>query len=187
MERVSSMQAQEIERYLVQLGQELVNMQVRQRVRILLIGGAFMLLQMQSRRTTDDIDVFLKDIEDTTVSPLYQQLSTAVRTIATRNHLRGNWFSDIMGESLRENGQVPVGTLWRTFGMLDVYLPPKDYILALKLMAGRQKDREDITALSKHLKIRTRQQAQMLVDRYIPNRQWQQLNDLDATLDDFFA
>jgi hypothetical protein len=33
---------------------------------------------------------------------------------------------------------------------------------------------------------RTREQAQRLVDRYIPNKQVQQLNDLDDTLSDVF-
>ena len=180
------MQAKEIETYLAQLGQELVNMQVQQRVRILLIGGAFMLLQIKNRRTTDDIDVFLKDIEDTTVSPLYLQIREAVRTIAARHQLRGNWFSDMMNDALRENGQVPPGTLWKTFGVLDVYIPPKEYILALKLMAGREKDEGDILALCKRLKIHARQQAQDLVDQYIPDQQLQQLSRLDRTLRRFF-
>jgi hypothetical protein len=144
------MQAKEIEMYLAQLGQELVDSGVQQPVRILLIGGAFMLLQIRNRRTTDDVDVFLKDIEDTTVSLLYQQFRRAVRTIATKHQLRGNWLSDIMNDSLHHNGQVPAGTLWRTYGVLEVYLPPEEFILALKLMAGRQKDREDILALSKN-------------------------------------
>lgn len=180
------MQSKEIETYLAQLGQELANMGVNQSIRILLIGGAFMLLRVQNRRTTDDIDVFLKDIEDTTASTLYQQFRTAVRAIAYRNQLRGNWLSDIMNDSLHHNGQVPAGTLWRIYGILEVYLPPEDFILALKLMAGRQKDRVDILALSKKLKVQTRQQAQHLVDRYMPDKQLQQLSDLDETLDEFF-
>jgi hypothetical protein len=46
------MQAQDIEVYLADLGQELARMQLQQPVRILLIGGAFMLTQLGSRRTT---------------------------------------------------------------------------------------------------------------------------------------
>ena len=65
-------------------------------------------------------------------------------------------------------------------------LPTSDYILALKLLAGRQKDRDDIYTLSQQLKIRTREQAQQLVDRYIPNKQVQQINDLDDKLNLFF-
>ncbi len=72
------------------------------------------------------------------------------------------------------------------YGVLEVYLPPAEFILALKLMAGRQKDRADILALCQRLQIQNRQQAQRLVDLYIPDKQLQQLSDLDDTLDEFF-
>ena len=91
-----------------------------------------------------------------------------------------------MGDSLRETGRVPSGTLWRVYSVLEVYLPPAEFILALKLMAGRQKDVADIEALSQQLEIQTRRQAQSLVDRYIPDKQLQQFSDLDRTLHDFF-
>ncbi len=180
------MQAQEIETYLAQLGQELAQRGVQQPVRILVIGGAFMLFQVKNRLATDDIDVVFKDIEDTSISPLYQQCRTAVRAIATRNKLKGNWFNDMMADALRETDCVPEGTLWRTYGVLEVYLPPKEYILALKLMAGRQKDKNDIAALCQELRIQTREQAQNLVDLYNPDKELQQLSGLDETLDEFF-
>ncbi len=90
-------------------------------------------------------------------------------------HRKGNWLNDMMGDSLRETGRVPSGTLWRTYGVLEVYLPPAEFILALKLMAGRQKDRADILALCQELRIQEREQAQRLVDLYIPDKQLQQL------------
>ncbi len=91
-----------------------------------------------------------------------------------------------MGDFLRGTGTAPEGTLWRTYGMLAVYVPPSDYILALKLFAGRPKDREDIASLCQLLQIQTRAQAQQLVDRSIPNKQVQQLNHLEDTLDEWF-
>src|SRR5579885_1203710 len=94
------MQAQEIEAYLAQLGQELADRGVEQPVRMLLIGGAFMLTQVHNRLTTDDVDVFFKDIEDTTVSPLYQQCRAAIRAIANRNHLKKQL-------AQRHNGRFP--------------------------------------------------------------------------------
>ena len=74
----------------------------------------------------------------------------------------------------------------RTFATLEVYIPPSEYILALKLFAGRPKDRDDSIILCQQLQIRTRAQAQRLVDRYIPDTQLQLLNHLDETLDDLF-
>ncbi|MBE3558664.1 MAG: hypothetical protein IMW89_05480 [Ktedonobacteraceae bacterium] len=181
------MNKQEIESYLTQLGQELQDLGVRQTIHVVLIGGAFMLTQVDERRTTDDIDVLFKDIDDITVSPIYQTFKMAARTVAARNGLKGNWINDVMNDFLRNAGIIPEEKLWRRFGRLEVLLPPKEYVLALKLLAGRPKDRRDIEVLCQQLKIRTRDQAQRLIDRYIPDKRLQQINDLDDTLDSFFS
>ncbi len=52
--------------------------------------------------------------------------------------------NDLIGDFLRDTGTVPQGTLWQRYAMLEVYIPPSEYILALKLLAGRPKDRDDI-------------------------------------------
>lgn len=180
------MQAQDIETYLADLGQELVEMRLSQPVRILLIGGAFMLTQLNSRRTTNDVDILLKDIDDPTTSPLSQIFKTGARAVAKRNRLPVTWINDVIGDFLRDTSTVPQGTLWRTYGLLEVYIPEAAYILALKLLAGRQKDRGDIQDLCHRLRISTRIQAQQVVDRYIPNKHVQQINHLDKTLDALF-
>jgi len=180
------MQKKDIETYLAELGQELDDLEVQQPVRILLVGGAFMLTQIKNRRTTDDIDVLLKDVEDSTVSPLYQTFKTAVRAVARKNKLPAIWLNDVIGDFLRDIGNVPEGTLWRRYNTLEIFLPPKDYILALKLLAGRQKDKKDILALCRQLKIQTREQASRLIDQYIPNKQLQQMSDVDDTLNEYF-
>src|SRR5258708_11225069 len=180
------MHVHEIERYLAELGQELQNLGVQHRIRILLVGGAFMLTQIHNRTSTNDVDVLLKDVEYSANSPLYQTFKAAVRAVARKNTLPSTWLNDLIGDFLRDTGTAPGGKLWRTYAMLEVYVPPSDYILALKLFAGRPKDRDDIYFLCQQLKIWTRQQAQQLVDRYIPNRQVQQLNHVHNTLDELF-
>ena len=180
------MHEQEIEHYLADLGQELQQRGVQHPVRLLLVGGAFILTQIHNRPSTNDIDVLLKEVEPSPTSPLYQTFKVAVRAVARKHTLPGNWLNDLIGDFLRDTGTAPAGTLWRTFARLEVYIPPKDYILALKLFAGRPKDRDDITILCQQLQIWTREQAQSLVDRYIPNKQVQQLNHLDETLDELF-
>ena len=179
------MQETEIELLLAELGDALVQLGVQQPIRVLLVGGAFMLTQLHSRATTNDIDVLLKDIDDP-ASPLYHVLQSAVRTVAYQHQLSASWFNDVVGDALRSNGPIPAGTIWRSYGMLEVEIPPTEYILALKLLAGRSKDRSDITALCQSLNIVSRAAAQQIVDRYIPNKQLQQLNSLEATLDLFF-
>jgi len=179
------MQAQDIEMHLADLGQELYNMGVYCHVRILMVRGAFMLTQMHSIRMTNDVDVLLKDIDDPTISPLYGVFRTAVRAVASRRQISSTWMNDLIGDFLRDLGTVPNGILWRTYAVLEVYVPEAEYILALKLLAGRQKDREDIRMLCQQISIQNRNQAQQLVDRYIP-KETQQVNDLDDTLSDLF-
>jgi len=180
------MHAQDIETYLADLGQALQDSRVQRPIRILLVGGAFMLTQVRNRPTTNDVDVVLKDIDDLTASPLYQIFKAAVRAVANSNQIPVTWINDLIGDFLRNASVVPEGVLWQHYGMLEVYIPEAEYILALKLLAGRPKDRNDTQALCQRLKVRTRHQAQQLVDRYIPNKQLQQLNHLDDTLNDVF-
>jgi hypothetical protein len=90
------MHAQDIEYYLADLGQTLAEMGQQQPLRLLLVGGAFMLTQLGSRRTTNDIDVVLKDVNDLTASSLSQRLKTGARTVATRNQIPVTWINDVM-------------------------------------------------------------------------------------------
>jgi len=69
--------------------------------------------------------------------------------------------------------------------MLECYFPDKSCMLALKLMSFREKDRPDVQALCQQLGIRTREQAQQVVDHYV-ERRWQKEYRLDLTLRDLF-
>jgi hypothetical protein len=180
------MQTPEIEQYLADLGQALAEMGQQPPLRLLLVGGAFMLTQLGSRRTTNDIDVVLKDANDHTASSLSQTLKTGARTVATRHQIPVTWINDVIGDFLRDTSKIPQGTLWRTYGPLEVYVPESAYILALKLLAGRPKDWGDIQDLCSQLHIHTRAQAQRIVDQYISNKHVQQINDLERTLDALF-
>ena len=62
---------------------------------------------------------------------------------------------------------VPDGKLWKRFGPLHVYEPLREYILALKIAAGRDKDLADCAILLSKTRIRTREQAQQVVERYL--------------------
>ena len=83
---------------------------------------------------------------------------------------------------------VPVGKLWKRFGPLHVYAPASEYILALKITAGRQKDPDDCAILLPKTKIRTRQQAQQLLNRYIlPGGQQQNAESIENALNRLFG
>lgn len=180
------MQMQDIDRCLTQLGQELSNLGIYQPVRVLIIGGTFMLTQVGNRSITEDIDVIFTDILDRRASPVYQTTLQAAKAIAVRNNLREDWFNDGMSHLLRAAGDLPEGRLWKRYGVLEVYLPPAGYILALKLLAYRDKDKEDIEALCKVLNVLTREQAQKVVDQYIPDSSSQDIFRLSETLERLF-
>ena len=83
---------------------------------------------------------------------------------------------------------MPDGKLWKRFGPLHVYAPANQYILALKITAGRQKDLDDCAILLPKTKIRTRTQAQQLLDRYIlPNGQQQNAESIENALNRLFG
>jgi hypothetical protein len=130
----------EIEDAFAALGQDLQQLGVQQPIRILVVGGAFMLPQLHNRLATKDIEALLIDIDDPSASPVYQQVQTAMRAVASQRQLPATWFNDVIGEALRNNGVIPGGTLWRSYGALEVYMPDAEYVLALKLLAGRPQD-----------------------------------------------
>lgn len=180
------MRTQGIDRCLTHLGQELSILGIQQPVRVLVIGGTFMLTQIGNRSITEDIDVIFTDITDRRASSIYQATLQAAKAVAMRNNLRDDWFNDGMSHLLRTMGDMPIGTLWKQYGVLEVYLPPTGYILALKLLAYRDKDKEDIEALCQRLGIQTREQAQSVVNLYVPDPSTQDIFRLEETLEKLF-
>jgi len=68
-----------------------------------------------------------------------------------------------------------------------LYVPPKEYILALKITAGRKKDLEDCAILLPQTKIETPEQAQQLLDRYIlPQAQEEHAEQIERSLNKLF-
>src|SRR5262249_50770362 len=136
------MQKGDIERNLSLLGEQLEELGIQKPIRLLMIGGGFMLTQIGNRATTDDVDV-LVDIDDPMHSEEYRIFMNAVNFVAYDEKLSLAWLSDNIGDFLRMAGPVPRGKLWRRFGRyLEVYVPPQSFILAHKLVAGREKDEE---------------------------------------------
>lgn len=181
-----AMTAQDIEGYLAELGQELQSAGITQPVRLLMVGGAYMLTQFGNRPSTKDIDVLLEDIPDPSASPVYLPLQNAVRAVAARHGLPTNWINDVIGDALRNYGPTPTGTLWRVYAPLEVLVPERAYILALKLLAHRVQDEADIRVLCQKLGISTRDEARRILDTYITDDDIKQLSDVDTALSQLF-
>ena len=80
------MQAKDIERHLAQLGQELTDRGVQKPIRVLMIGGAYMLLLAKMQRSTDDVDILWLDEEDA-----FQRGIDALRGVCKLSPKSSNW------------------------------------------------------------------------------------------------
>lgn len=182
-----SMKAEDIEKYLSQLGQELLRRGIHEPVHLLLIGGAYMLLLTNTARNTDDIDIFWLEEEEGLQRAL-RPLQEGVIAVAEANQIDPNWLNYMTQLLMYDLVIVPKGNLWKTFGPLHIYAPPQEYILALKIFAGRDKDIEDCKILLQQVEIRTRQQAQILLDRYIlPDARQNNTETIARSLDILFG
>lgn len=181
------MKAEDIENYLSQLGQELLKRGIREPVHVLLIGGAYMLLLTNTSRNTDDVDIFWLEEEEGLQRAL-RPLQESIATIAEANQISRNWLNYMTHLLMYDLVVIPSGNLWKTFGPLHIYTPSEEYILALKIFAGRDKDIEDCKVLLQQVKVDTRQQAQTLLDRYIlPDAQQNNAEIIAKSLDLLFG
>jgi hypothetical protein len=153
---------------------------------VLLIGGAYMLLLADAPRSTDDVDFFWLD--DSTLEQTIDALRDSIEVVAVKNKLESAWFNYMTHLLLSDQVLVPEGKLWKRFGPLHIHTPPQEYILALKILAGREKDLGDCEILLRRSKIKTRAQARRLLDRHIPSPT-QQMNarEIDRSLDELFG
>lgn len=195
--------AKQIIRYLEDLASVLAEKGVAHPFHLFVTGGAYMLI-MRHRKSTADIDFALIEAPRrhptpqkefmTTVQrgelashrnkiPFAKEFREAVTIVAHRHRLPEDWCNDEASEYYYDDApHVPV-SFWREFGgLLYVYLPSMQYILATKLKCFRPKDEQDIRVLCRELKIRSREQAKAIVDAFIlPEAQefWEMDEHLD--------
>lgn len=182
-----SLKAEDIENYLSQLGQDLLKRGIREPVHVLLIGGAYMLLLTNTARNTDDIDIFWLEEEEGLQRAL-RPFQEGVIAVSKANQISLNWLNYMTHLLMYDLVTIPDGNLWKTYGPLHIYAPPEEYILALKIFAGRDKDIEDCKVLLQQIKIKTRQQAQTLLGRYIlPDAQQNNAETIARSLDLLFG
>jgi hypothetical protein len=175
----------DIERYLAELGTELSSRGIKKPVRMMLIGGAYMLLLANAPRTTHDIDIFW--LEEGALQQILNPLRDSVQAITNRHELAPDWFNYLTQLLMQDEVIVPNGKLWKRFGPLYIYVPPKKYILALKILAGRTKDLDDCAILLSQIKIKTRQQAEKLLEEYVlPEAREKNAEQIEHSLNELF-
>jgi hypothetical protein len=178
----------QIIQYLDELASALIDLQVTTPFHLLIAGGAYMLLQ-NSRRSTEDIDfaliagphsqvepnkVFQTTVQRAEVSklssrvPCASEFRQAIEIVAQARGLESDWLNDQSAVYYYDDAPSPDVSFWRSFGgVIFVYLPTKEYIFATKIAAYRVKDQEDIKLLVRDLDLRTREQAQAIVDKFL--------------------
>jgi hypothetical protein len=177
------MTEQEIEYYLQALNEELAHRAIEKPVRLAIVGGVYMVALVGNRASTKDIDIIPLSFPDTMNQDKQTRVfRSAANAVAKSYRIKRDWINDVVAAFAPDPGPL---TLWRNYSHLLVYAPSAEYILALKLLSGRDRDEEDILALCKKLHIQTCEQAQTLVDRYA-SPQWQKECNLQATLDALF-
>lgn len=148
------MNSKQIEQNLGFLGQKLADMQVQ--ATILILGGAVMVTQIGNRRTTQDIDAVIATNDPAT----YRTIQQAIKLVTQEKKLASVWLNDDVTLLIVDQvGRPKAPKLWKTFANLKVYIPEFEYILALKLFSGRERDEQDILALAQRLHVRTQEEA----------------------------
>jgi hypothetical protein len=175
----------EVETYFAALDEALAEQPMKKPVRVVVVGGIYMVCFVKNRASTKDVDIVPLDFPDTMNSNQETKaFRSAVNAVAKRYGIKRDWMNDVVASFTPELDPNSV-ILWHDYPNLQVYVPHAEFILALKLLAGRERDEDDIVALSESLNITTREQAQELVDRYA-EKWWQKECSLDATLDALF-
>ena len=167
---------------------------------VLVVGGACLIFQDVTKRSTEDVDVIIFEMmgsEESTLifnSPVADKVRRIIKSIGRRHGLRGKqqmFFNDDCSPFLLELGEneLPPMRLLKAFQKLHLYVPHDlRYILACKFMAGRpEKDLDDIAVLCERLGVQNRAQAQQVVNQYFPSLVHQATHLLPRTLDRIFG
>jgi predicted nucleotidyltransferase len=105
---------------------------------IYIVGGAAIALEYDDRRVTVDVDAFFKPKD------VVLEESAAV---ADEFGLSRDWLND-NAKMFAPDGDDP-GVVYRT-GAVTITTASPDYLLAMKISAGRKRDTEDIATILEH-------------------------------------
>ncbi|BCW95753.1 MAG: DUF6036 family nucleotidyltransferase [Fimbriimonadales bacterium] len=129
---------------------------------VYLVGGAAMALAYDARRATRDVAA---------VFAPKQAVHEAAQVVAEELNLPDNWLNDAVKLYLRGEDPEPLQPL--DLPGLRVLVASPRYLLALKLLASRREDEQDIRTLLKLLRIQSVDEALEILLRVYPERQIQ--------------
>jgi hypothetical protein len=100
------MDAKDIQRYLSLVGKELQAMGVREPIRLLLIGGGYMLTQVRNRTVTGDVDAGWVYPEVYADSEVYRLFRAAVELVADDEGKAQKVVDKYVSQDIQENHRV---------------------------------------------------------------------------------
>lgn len=152
------MTAEEIEKYLGELNDELCAANVKGEV--CLYGGAVMCLAFKSRPATKDVDAIFEPV---------REIRRASMKVAERNSLPVDWLNlAVKMFVVKHEKQVLFD-----FPCLKVFIPESDYLLAMKVLAARADtaDLGDIRFLANSLNLTKVEEVLKIVQNYYPKKE----------------
>ena len=129
------------------------------RAQIYLVGGAAMSLAFSRERTTMDVDA--------RIDTGHYRLTQAVQAVGRRHGLGDSWLNEQVTTALPREADVRPNTLYQS-RHLTVTGASAKHLLAMKLLAAREKDREDIGVLCKHLGLEGPDEAIRIYEELFP-------------------
>jgi len=151
------MTAEEIEKYLGELNDELCIAGVKGE--ICLYGGAVMCLAFKARPATKDVDAIFEPV---------REIRKASMKVAEKNNLEIDWLNLAVKMFVVEHEKQ----ILFDFSCLKVFVPERDYLLAMKVLAARADtmDLEDIEFLLSALELKDVEQVTGIVRNYYPHK-----------------
>ena len=129
------------------------------RAQIYIVGGAAMSLAFSRERLTMDVDA--------RIDTGHYRLTEAVRTVGRRHGLADTWLNDQATTAIPRSADARAETLYQS-AHLTVTGASAKHLLAMKLLAAREKDREDIGVLCKHLGLQGPEDAIQIYKELFP-------------------
>ena len=122
------------------------------------VGGAAMSITLDSRRITRDVDAVFRTEAD--------GLRAAAREVATRHGLDPAWLNDTV-TSMLVGMVIDDGEGEFDVPGLSAGVASPEHLLAMKMLAGRDRDLDDLVVLFGHLGIDEPQRAVEITERVV--------------------
>ena len=132
----------------------------RTRAQIYIIGGAAMSLAFARDRTTRDVDA--------RIDTGHSRLAEAVQKIGRKYGLGDTWLNDQATTAIPRDTDTRARTVYDS-PYLTVTGASPEHLLAMKLLAARNVDRQDIATLVDHLQLEEPEEALRIYESLFPD------------------